>query len=93
MKPIAQKTTPGPRGGRAGDQRPERDEIVLKGSYANHKRLRQAIDDTNKYRSDPFGQIINLSNQSFTKNECELLGYNLNINPTPKTTKMNYLWM
>ena len=37
-----------------------------------------------EYRSDPFGNILNLSKQYFSLNTCMLLNENFNVVPTPK---------
>ena len=66
-------------------QEPSRHTSLFNGSYGNHKRIRQAIKRTNKFRSDPFGQVINLSKINFTRAEYKLLGYNLNFIPTPNS--------
>ena len=56
-----------------------------KRSYGNYMRLRRTIGSTERFREDPFGQVINFSTKSFSKPEYKLLGYNLNYIPTPNT--------
>ena len=75
----------GPEGEGPKRNRVERNEKILKGSYGNYKRIRQTTKRTDKFESDPYGQVINLSKQSFTKTEYKLLGYNLNFVSTPKS--------
>jgi hypothetical protein len=48
-------------------------------------RLRRTIGSTERFREDPFGQVINFSKKSFSKPEYKLLGYNLNYIPTPNS--------
>ena len=51
--------------------------------YANHKRIRQTLNQSIKYQSYPYGKVVNLSNFKFSLYEYKLLGYNLNFIPTP----------
>ena len=57
----------------------------------NHRRnneniinLQRKIKETLKYRSDPIGNVINLTSFLFSKNVYKLLNKNLNFIPTPK---------
>ena len=63
----------------------------LKSVYGNHKRIRQAINNSIKYRVDPSGKLLNLSKLNFSVYEFQLLGYNLNFIPTPKFFDKNNL--
>ena len=51
--------------------------------HANFIRIRKAISRTIQHRSDPNGNIINLSKHSFTKGQYDLLNKNLNFYPIP----------
>ena len=64
--------------------------IIYKIIY-NHKRIRQAINNSIKYRVDPFGKVLNLSKLNFSVYEFQLLGHNLNFIPTPKSFDKNNL--
>ena len=46
--------------------------------------LQRKIKETLKYRSDPIGNVINLTSFSFSKNVYKLLNKNLSFIPTPK---------
>ena len=59
--------------------------------HANFTRIRKAISRTIQHRSDPNGNIINLSKHSFTKGQYDLLNKNLNFCPTPEYYKKNIL--
>ena len=52
-------------------------------------RLCRAVGSTERFIDDPFGNVVNLSNKSFSKPQYKLLGYNLNFVPTPN--KINKL--
>ena len=52
-------------------------------------RLCRAVGSTERFSDDPFGNVVNLSNKSFTKPQYKLLGFNLNFVPTPN--KINKL--
>ena len=52
-------------------------------------RICRAVGSTERFIDDPFGNVINLSNKSFSKPQYKLLGYNLNFVPTP--SKINKL--
>ena len=89
---LLKKRERGPEDGNGPERiRNKRNEEILNGSYANHKRLRQTIDNAIKHQSDPFRQVINLSKFGFTVNEYKILGYNLNFVPTPGSINKNEL--
>ena len=53
------------------------------GGYGCYKRIREQVISSTRTTTDPFGQVVNLSEEGFTKMEYKLLGYNLNFIPTP----------
>ena len=55
----------------------------------NFRRIRETIQRASKYNSDPFGNVINLSNFKFCIPVYKLLGKNLNFCPTPGTYNKN----
>ena len=73
----------GPRPLERNPREPRRNKGIHQNSYGNFKRLRNSVKSTDQHRNDPFGQVINLSDRSFTKAQFKLLGYNLNFIPTP----------
>jgi hypothetical protein len=91
IQKLVQKRQWGPEGEGPERNGNIRDEKISSGRFGNYKRLRQAVNNTVKHESDPFGQVINLSNFKFTVNEYKLLGYNLNFVPTPETINKNEL--
>ena len=58
-------------------------------SNGNFRRIRETIQRASKYKSDPFGNVINLSNFKFRIPVCKLLGKNLNFCPTPGAYNKN----
>ena len=49
------------------------------------------LQATTRYRADPFGSVINLSNKVFSIHEFKLLlGYNLNFIPAPGHLNLNH---
>ena len=54
-------------------------------------RLRRTVRSTERFREDPFGNVINFSKKSFSKPEYKLLGYNLNYIPTPNSINKSEL--
>ena len=53
---------------------------------AKTKNLWQNIQSTARFKSDPIGSVVNLSNKKFTKDTFKLLNKNLNFIPTLKQT-------
>ena len=51
--------------------------------HANTEKLWRTVEDTTRYQFDPIGNVINLSNKTFTKETFQLLNKNLNFIPTP----------
>ena len=48
-------------------------------------KLQKSLEDTNRFQSDPAGQVINLSTKRFCKDTFKLSNKNLNFVPTQKT--------
>ena len=55
-----------------------------------YKRKR-TVEDTTGHQFDPIGNVINLSNKTFTKETFKLLNKNLNFIPTPSIFNKNPL--
>ena len=49
----------------------------------NFNRIQKLFRRTTTHKADPFGNVINLSNKSFTYNDFKLLNKNLNFIPNP----------
>ena len=60
-------------------------------NHANTEKLWRTVEDTTGHQFDPIGNIINLSNKTFTKETFQLLNKNLNFIPTPSTFNKNQL--
>ena len=58
---------------------------LYQGRYGNYKGPRKAVKQSDRYSTDPIGQVIILSKQKFTRTEYKLLGYNLNFIQTPNS--------
>ena len=58
--------------------------------YGNFTKLRKTLQATTRYIADPFGTVINLSNNEFLMHEFKLLGYNLNFIPAPGYLNLNH---
>ena len=55
------------------------------------KKLRKSLQKYKKYLKDPFGNVINLSEKTFTYHEFKLLNRNLNFIPNPGKYNTNNL--
>ena len=60
-------------------------------NHANTKKLWRTVEDTTGHQFDPTGNVINLSNKTFTKETFQLLNKNLNFTPTPSIFNENQL--
>ena len=47
------------------------------------KKLWRTVEDTTGHQFDPIGNVINLSDKTFTKETFQFLNKNLNFLPTP----------
>ena len=72
-----------------GSHRHERSSRVHINRYGNFKHIRETIKNTSKYKSDPFGIVVNLSNLEFSIPVYKLLGKNLDFCPTPTKLDKN----
>ena len=60
----------------------ERSSRIHINRYGNFKRIRETIKNTSKYKSDPFGNVVNLSNLEFSIPVYKLLAKNFCPTPT-----------
>ena len=58
-------------------------------NHANTKKLWRTVEDTTGHQFDPIGNVINLSNKTFTKETFQLLNKNLNFIPIPSKNQLN----
>ena len=72
-----------------GSHQHKRSSRVHINRYGNFKRIRETIKNTSKYKSDPFGIVVNLSVLEFSIPVYKLLGKNLNFCPTPTILDKN----
>ena len=60
-------------------------------NHANTKKLWRTVEDTTGHQFDPIGNVINLSNKTFTKETFQLLNKNLKFIPKPSMSNKNQL--
>ena len=60
-------------------------------NHANTIKLWRMVEDTTGHQFDPIGNVINLSNKTFTKETFQLLNKNVKFIPKPSMSNKNQL--